>query len=72
MVLHFSVRPNRFLIWLGVNLFPLYIYQRLPMLTINELCPSVVSVYPIAFYFASFLITIIIAASYKYWRISFR
>ena len=63
---------NRFLIWLGVNLFPLYIYQRLPMLTINELCPSVVSVYPIAFYLVSFLITIIIAASYKYWRISCR
>ena len=63
---------NRFLIWLGMNLFPLYIYQRLPMLTLNELCPSIVSVYPIAFYLISFLITVIIAASYKYWRISFR
>ena len=63
---------NRFLIWLGMNLFPLYIYQRLPMLTINELCPPLVSVYPIAFYLISFLITIIIAASYRFWRLSCR
>ena len=63
---------NRYLIWLGMNLFPVYIYQRLPMLTLNELCPSLVSVYPIAFYLISFLITIIIAASYRFWRLSFR
>ena len=63
---------NRLLIWLGMNLFPLYIYQRLPMLTINELCPSIVTLYPIVFYLTSFLITIVIAASYKYWKVTCR
>ena len=63
---------NRILIWLGTLLFPLYIYQRLPMMTIQELCPSMISHYPIAFYLFSFLVTILIAASYKYWKVSCR
>ena len=73
VALTFKIRiQNRFLVWLGVQLFPLYIYQRLPMLTINELYPSMVRFYPLLFIFSSFIITILITFSYKYWKVSFR
>lgn len=63
---------NRFLIWLGTQLFPLYIYQRLPMMTINELSPSIITLYPIVFFIASFLVTTVIAYFFKYWKVSCR
>jgi len=31
---------NKFLVWLGVNLFPLYIYQRLPMILLSTFLTS--------------------------------
>ena len=37
VVLSMKVRvKNKWLVWCGVNLFPLYIYQRLPMIAIRE------------------------------------
>lgn len=73
VALTFRIRiQNRFLIWLGAQLFPLYIYQRLPMLTIKELNPSMIVHYPVVFYLFSFFVTIVIAMSYKYWRVSCR
>ncbi len=73
VALTFRIRiQNRFLIWLGAQLFPLYIYQRLPMLTIKELNPAMIVHFPVVFYLLSFLVTIVIAMSYKYWKVSFR
>lgn len=73
VALTFRIRiQNRFLIWLGAQLFPLYIYQRLPMLTIKELNPAMIVYFPVVFYLLSFLVTIVIAMSYKYWKVSFR
>ena len=73
VALTFRIRiQNRFLIWLGAQLFPLYIYQRLPMLTIKELNPAMIAHYPVVFYLFSFLVTIAIAMSYRYWKVSCR
>ena len=73
VTLTFRIRiQNRCLIWLGTQLFPLYIYQRLPMMAINELHPSMIRLYPLLFVFSSLLITILITFSYKYWKVSFR
>lgn len=73
VALTFRIRiQNRYLIWLGAQLFPLYIYQRLPMLTIKELNPAMIVHYPVVFYLFSFLVTIAIAMSYRYWKVSCR
>ena len=57
---------NKALEWCGQHLFPLYIYQRLPMMAI----PSQFIAYcPIAYVAGCLLITLIIASLYKYWQI---
>ncbi len=62
---------NAFLNWCGTNLFPLYIYQRIPMIVMYDLIGTgFVSSYPELFVFLALLITAIIAYFYKYWRIS--
>lgn len=61
---------NRILFWLGSNLFPLYIYQRLPMMLIYYFVgTSFVSLYPTLYIYASLTLTIAIAYLYKYIRI---
>lgn len=52
---------NRALIWLGSNLFPLYIYQRLPMIIIA----SYITCNPYVFFAMSFIITCAIVPIYK-------
>lgn len=48
------------LIWLGANLFPLYIYQRLPMYVIGNWHPEVIKNAPYIFLFICIAITLII------------
>jgi hypothetical protein len=61
---------NDMLVWLGKNLFPLYIYQRVPMMVTAELFPSFVVSHVLLFCCVSFVITVLIAFAYKYIRIS--
>lgn len=59
---------NSVLIWSGKNLFPLYIYQRVPMIILSSICGGAfVSSYPILYTFTCLLITVLFAHFYKYW-----
>lgn len=59
---------NSVLIWSGNNLFPLYIYQRVPMIILSSLCDGAfVASYPVLYTFACLLITLLFAHFYKYW-----
>lgn len=61
---------NPILIWAGKNLFPLYIYQRIPMIVLSSICGGTfVSSYPVLYAFACLLITLIFAHFYKYWAV---
>ena len=61
---------NSILIWLGKNLFPLYIYQRVPMIILSSICGGAfVSSYPVLYTFSCLLITLLFAYFYKYWAI---
>lgn len=63
---------NPVLQWLGENLFPLYIYQRIPMMIMAAVLPTwMLTVHPILFVVFSFVLTIIIAYAYRFFRISF-
>lgn len=60
----FSMRislSNRFLIWCGKHLFPLYIYQRLPMLVISVMFSQFVTAHPYCYFLICLAITLIIA-----------
>lgn len=62
---------NRVLAWLGLNLFPLYIYQRLPMIAMREFVGlEWLSLHPYIFVFICFILSVVITYLYKYWRIS--
>ena len=61
---------NAVLIWSGKNLFPLYIYQRVPMIILSSICGGAfVSSYPVLYTFACLLITLLFAHFYKYWAV---
>lgn len=60
---------NKILCWVGFNLFPMYIYQRLPMLYLShEHCNFCVN-NPVIFVALSFIATVCISYFYKYWQI---
>ena len=64
-----SIR-NKSLDWFGRNLFPLYIYQRLPMIALNEyLGNSFIACHPYIYVILCFIITIAITMAYRFWRI---
>lgn len=61
---------NSVLIWSGKNLFPLYIYQRIPMIILSSICGGAfVSSSPVLYIFACLLITLLFAHFYKYWAV---
>lgn len=60
---------NKVLRWLGKNLFPIYIYMRLPMIVMDKYSPEFVSSQPSIFILVSLIVTILIAKAYKYWQI---
>lgn len=53
--------------WCGRCLFPIYIYERIPM----TIFADTLAVHPIVFILVSGAITAAIASVYKYWRVSF-
>lgn len=55
------------LLWCGKCLFPIYIYERIPMTILSES----LAVRPIVFILVCGAITAAIASVYKYWRVSF-
>lgn len=61
---------SKALTWLGQNLFPLYIYQRIPMIILSSIGGGVfVLDFPILYVISCLVITIMIAFFYKYWSI---
>ena len=61
---------NAVLIWSGKNLFPIYIYQCIPMIILSSICGGAfVSSYPVLYTFACLLITLLFAHFYKYWAV---
>lgn len=60
---------NKYLYWLGANLFPFYIYQRLPMLLISKTYPQILIDSPIVFMVISLVFSLLITYFYRYWRI---
>ena len=65
---------NRWLVWCGFSLFPIYIYQRLPMYTVEHFAGDVwVSGHPHLFIAACFTVTAGISVLYnKFLRIKFK
>ena len=62
---------NPLLLWFGVSLFPLYIYQRLPMIGLNYLGGTeMICTHPFLYVLACLLITMAICYLYKFWKIS--
>lgn len=60
---------NQILHWLGTNLFPLYIYQRIPMMALSVPNINLSKEQPTAYVIICMLMTLLIAGFYKYWRI---
>ena len=60
---------NKILQWIGKNLFPMYIYQRLPMLFLSKLYADFCGGNPIIFVGISITITVVISNYYKHWQI---
>ena len=57
---------NKALIWCGTKLFPLYIYQRIPMIFLSKFDGGAfISQHPFAYVWTCFLITIAIAFLYR-------
>ena len=58
--------------WCGRNLFPLYIYQRIPMIALFSIYPDgFIGVWMPAYFIACFFMTILIARFYSKWHINF-
>ena len=60
---------NDILRWFGKNLFPIYIYQRVPMIIMSNKWPDLIVNHPYAYFIMCFIITLAIAKYcylYKY------
>ena len=57
---------NPVLLWLGVHLFPIYIYQRLPMIAFSTLGAKFVNDHPCYFILLSLSITLVITWVYDF------
>lgn len=58
------------LLWCGKNLFPLYIYQRIPMIILANVSGGLfITNYPISYTLSCLVITVLIALLYKYWAV---
>lgn len=64
---------NKFLQWMGQNLFPLYIYQRLSMMAIFEMPrgKDFIASFPISYIIICFICTLLITSQYHRWQIKF-
>lgn len=67
LTMKFSIE-SKFLVWCGKNLFPLYIYQRIPMIILATVDNGILVIdYPVIYTTCCLLITLLIAYFYKYW-----
>lgn len=60
---------NNCLRWFGKNLFPVYIYMRLPMMFFEHKYPEMIASAPTMFVALSLLVTVAIAYFYRYWQV---
>ncbi len=61
---------NKPLYWLGANLFPLYIYQRIPMIVLSHTAlGNLPKDMPLLYIVSCMFITLFIARYYRYWQI---
>lgn len=60
---------NNCLRWFGKNLFPVYIYMRLPMMFFEHKYPEMIASAPTMFVALSLLVTVAIAYFYHYWQV---
>ena len=64
---------NRFLLWAGACVFPIYIYQRLPMRAFRHWAGDAwVCANPYLFLLFCMLITGIIACLYQHWHVKLK
>lgn len=56
--------------WLGKNLFPIYIYMRIPMIVMDHKWSGFVGTQPALFIIVSLIVTLLITRFYKHWQIS--
>lgn len=64
---------NRILMWCGASLFPLYIYQRLPMIIFSEVLDGqIVMTSPLVYIGICAIFTFLFAYYYRYFKVSFR
>ena len=52
---------NKFIVWLGLNLFPLYIYQRVPMILLSPYLANK----PYMFFVVTFILSCLLVPIYK-------
>ena len=57
---------NPLLQWCGKHLFPIYIYQRIPMMLFPA---AFISGYPLVYFYGCLAATLAIAWCYKYWQV---
>ena len=58
---------NQMLLWCGKNLFPLYIYQRVPMIILSSINDGAFAAgYPVLFTGSCLLITVLMTLGYRY------
>lgn len=61
---------NPVLRWCGEQLFPIYIYQRIPMIVLGSLMPSIITESPFLYAILCLFFTLIVTFFYKYIRVS--
>lgn len=63
---------NKPLQWLGMNLFPIYIYMRIPMILLAEKQPALILTQPAVFVAVSLVVTLLIAYFYHFIQIKLK
>jgi len=62
---------NAILLWLGANVFPLYIYQRVPMIVLANINNgAIITTCPYMYILICLLVTLLFGMGFKYWKIS--
>ena len=64
---------NKFLLWCGANLFPIYIYQRIPMISVRYIAgDDWVSSHAFLYITICLIVTFFISYQYKYWKVELK
>lgn len=65
---------SKYLQWMGQKLFPLYVYQRIMMIAINEMPwgKDFITSYPLIYIFICFMSVLLIAYFYPKWQVSIK